>query len=199
MSEEPMVEKAEAEAETDAVVIRGTGVEEKAEVHGRFDVVCIGPDGKQKWSDTVENVVCTIGKNVALDAFFAGAPYNVVGPFMGLISSVGWGAGPLVGDTMGAHGGWTEAGLANLPTYTAPRKTCAWNAAAGGAKSLSAALSFAITGAGTAKGCFLVYGAGAVNTIDSVAGTLYSAGVFTGGDKVLGIGDTLNVTYTGSM
>jgi hypothetical protein len=118
---------------------------------------------------------------------------------MGLISSVSYGAGPVVGDSMGSHGGWTEAGNANAPTYTAPRKTAAWSAAGGGSKALSAALSFAITGTGTVKGCFLVYGPGAVSTIDNTSGVLWSAGLFTGGDKAVVNTDTLNVTYSTSL
>jgi hypothetical protein len=102
-------------------------------------------------------------------------------------------------DTMSSHAGWTEAGNANAPTYTAPRKTAAWSAASGGSKALSSALSFAITGTGTVKGAFMVYGSGAVSTIDNTSGTLYSAGVFSGGDKVVGNGDTLSVSYTASL
>jgi len=179
-------------------LIRRSDGEEKVELHGRFEVECVDKDGNVKWRDTIENVVCTLGKNVALDAFLAGAAYTVTGPFMGLISSVGWSA-VAAADTMASHAGWTEAGGSNAPTYTAPRKTAAWSAAAAGAKALSAVLSFVFTGGGTVKGCFLVYGTGAVNTIDSTAGVLYSAGVFTGGDKVVVSTDTLNVSYTASL
>jgi hypothetical protein len=163
---------------------------------GRYVVECIGADGKLKWRDTIENVVTTVGKNLALDTILAGSGYTVVGPYMGLISSVSYGAGPVAADTMSSHGGWTEAGNANAPTYTAPRKTCAWNAASGGSKALSSALSFAITGTGTVKGCFLVYGSGAVSTIDNTSGTLLSAGLFTGGDKAVVNTDTLNVSWS---
>src|SRR5262245_33405280 len=152
-----------------------------------------------KWSGEAPNVVCTVGKNVMLDNALAGSGYTVVGPFMGLISAVSFTSGPAAGDTMAAHGGWTEAGGTNAPTYTAPRKTAAWSAASGGAKALSAALQFAITSSGTVKGCFLTYGTGALSTIDNTAGTLYSAGTFTGGDKVVGNGDTLNVSYSTSL
>lgn len=108
-------------------------------------------------------------------------------------------AGPRIGDTMASHANWTEAGNANAPTYTAPRKTCAWSAASGGSKSLSASLSFAMTGSGTVKGGFIVLGSGAVSTIDNTAGTLLSAGVFTAGDKIVGSGDTVNVSYSMSV
>jgi hypothetical protein len=100
---------------------------------------------------------------------------------------------------MASHAGWLEAGGANAPTYTGNRKTAAWSAASGGSKALSAVLSFAITGSGTVKGCFLVFGTGAVSTKDDTNGVLYSAGLFSGGDKTVAIGDTLNVSYTASL
>jgi hypothetical protein len=100
---------------------------------------------------------------------------------------------------MASHAGWLESGGTNPPTYTAPRKTCAWSAAAGASKALSAALAFAMTGAGTVAGAFIVFGAGAVSTIDSTAGVLYSSGAFSGGNKTVGPGDTINVSYTASI
>lgn len=171
---------------------------EQAQAHGVYEVVCLGPNGQELWRDTIDNTVVTVGKNLALDTYLAGAAYTVVGPYMGLISSVGYSA-IAAGDTMASHAGWTEAGNANAPTYTAPRKTAAWSAASGGSKALSAALSFAITGSGTVKGAFLVFGSGALTTIDNTAGTLYSAGLFSGGDKVVGSGDTINVSFTASL
>lgn len=191
-------EKADASASADAMVIRGGGMSEKAEAHGVYTIECVGPDGVVKWTDTAENVVATVGKNLALDTYLAGSAYTVVGPFMGLISSTSFTA-VAAGDTMASHSGWLEAGNANAPTYTSPRKTAAWSAASAGSKALSAALSFAITGTGTVKGCFMVYGSGALTTIDNTAGTLYSAGLFTGGDKIVANLDTLNVSYTASL
>lgn len=194
-----MKEHGQAASATDATITRGAGEHESAEAHGRYVVECIGADGGVKWRDVIDNVVTTVGKNLALDTFLAGSAYTVTGPFMGLISAVSYVSAPVAADTMASHTGWTEAGATNAPTYTAPRKTAAWNAASGGSKSLSAALSFPLTGAGTVKGCFLVFGAGAVSTIDSTAGTLYSAGLFSGGDKIVANGDTLNVSWTGSL
>lgn len=153
---------------------------------------------EQVWSDVFHNVVCTVGKNVMLDAALAGSSYTVVGPYMGLISSTSYSA-VAAADTMTSHAGWLEAGGANAPTYTAPRKTCAWSAASAGAKALSASLSYSITGSGTVKGCFIVYGTGALSTIDNTAGSLYSAGTFTGGDQPVVNGNTLAVSYSTSL
>jgi hypothetical protein len=182
----------------DATVIRGSWLGERANAHGRYEIECIGADGKLKWRDTIENVVATVGKNLALDTFLAGAAYTVTGPYMGLISSTSYSA-VAAGDTMASHAGWLEAGGTNAPTYSGNRKTAAWSAAASGAKALSAALSFAITGTGTVKGAFLCYGSGALNTKDNTAGTLWSAGTFSTGDKAVVNGDTLNVNYSTSL
>jgi len=191
-------EKTNPTSKCDAGLLRSSGMNEKVQINGRFTAECFDKNGNLKWRDFIDNVVCTIGKNVVLDAYLAGSGYTVTGPFMGLISSVDWSA-VAAADTMASHAGWKEAGATNAPTYTAPRKTCAWDAAASGSKALSSALAFVFTGSGTVKGCFIVFGTGAVNTIDNTSGTLYSAGVFTGGDKVVADTDTLNVSYTASL
>lgn len=151
-----------------------------------------------KWDNTAPNVVCTIGKNTALDAFLAGSAYTAA-TFMGLIGAVSYTGVPVAGDTMASHATWTEGGATNAPTYTAPRKTLAWSAASSGSKAPSAAPVFAMTGAGTVKGVFISYGAGAVSTIDSTAGVLLSAGLFTGGDQVVVNTNTVTVTYSLAM
>lgn len=178
-----------------ATLIRAATLREVMTLTGKYHAMCIDKDGNLKWEDDIENTVMTTGKNVALDAFLAGAAYTVVGPYMGLISITSFTA-ISAADTMASHAGWLEAGNANAPTYTAPRKTAVWAAASGGSKALSAALSFAITGTGTVKGCFMVYFTGAVTTIDNTSGTLLSAGLFTGGDKPVVNTDTLNVSYS---
>jgi len=179
--------------------ISGSGVlAEEAEAHGRFTCECIGPDGEVKWSEEFDNLVTTVGKNLALDTFLAGSAYTVTGPYLGLIN--GSASSAVVGDTMASHAAWLEVGGTNAPQYTAPRKTLAWSAASGGSKVTSAAASFGIiTTGGTVGGCFLVFGSGALSTIDNTGGVLYSAGAFTGGSKTVAPGDTLNVTYTASL
>jgi hypothetical protein len=191
-------ERAHACECNDASVIRGSGLGEVAEAHGRYEIECRGPDGKLKWRDTIENVVATVGKNLALDTFLAGSAYTVVGPYMGLISSTSYSA-VAAGDTMTSHSGWLEAGGTNAPTYTGNRKTAVWSAATAGGKALSAALSFAITSTGTVKGAFLCFGTGAAATKDDTGGTLWSAGTFSTGDKAVVNGDSLNVNYSSSL
>lgn len=191
-------ERASARDCNDASVIRGSGLSEHAEAHGRYEVECIGADGQVKWRDFIENVVATVGKNLNLDTLFAGSAYTVTGPYMGLISSASYSA-VAAGDTMASHAGWLEAGSGNAPTYSGNRKTAVWSAAAAGSKALSAALSYAITGTGTVKGAFIVLGSGAVNTKEDTGGVLWSAGLFSTGDKAVINGDTLNVNFSTSL
>ena len=195
------IERAAAAAEAAACVARGALLREEAEAHGRWAVVCLGPDGEERWRDVVDNVVCTEGKNLMLDTALAGSSYTVTGPYVGLISSVSYSA-VAAGDTgaqINGSNGWKEAGGSNAPTYSGNRKTAAWSAASAGAKAFSGASVFSITGTGTVKGMFLLYGSAALSTIDDAHGTLWSAGLFSQGDKAVGSGDTLNVTYTTSL
>lgn len=182
----------------DASVIRGSRHNEDMNAEGFFTITCYDKDGNVKWEDIAKNTVATVGKNLAFNTFLNGSAYTVVGPYMGLISGTSFTA-TAASDTMTSHSGWLEAGNANAPTYTAPRATCVWASASAGAIALSSALNFAFTGSGTVQGCFIVYGSGAVSTIDSTAGTLWSAGTFTGGSKTVSSGDQINVSYSVSM
>lgn len=192
-----------AQAAAVAAVQRQSDFTEGMDAHGRYFVQCHGEDGALKWEDYVENVVCTEGKNFALDQILGGTAF--VAAYLGLISSVSYTA-VAAGDTMAqiaGTNGWREAGTTNAPQWTTPasgaRGTPSWSAAAAGAKSTSAAVTFSISTSGTIKGCFVVIGTGAVTTNLSTAGRLLSAGTFTGGDKVVGNGDTLSVTYSLSL
>ena len=190
-----------------ATVIRGSSVSEGLHVKGKYFARCLDKDGNLKWEDTIENTVMDVGANQLLDSAFGSGP--VAGPYLGLISSVGYTGIPLVGDTMTSHATlnhvWVEAGNgSNYPLWSTPasdaRATMTFAAASGRAKALTAAVSFTIAGTGgTVKGCFVVMGTGAVATNNNTSGVLYSAGVFTGGDKVLAVGDILQVTYSTSV
>lgn len=189
------IEKLNSHVHTDAGVLRVASIGEILALNGHYWASCVDAKGREKWRDEIENTVMTAGKNLALDTILAGSSYSVTGPYMGLISSVSYSA-ISAADTQASHAGWTEAGVTNAPTYTTPRKTAVFSSAAAGVKALSAALSFAITGTGTIKGCFIIFGTGAVTTIDNTSGTLLSAGLFTGGDKVVANTDTVNVSWS---
>jgi hypothetical protein len=174
---------------------------EQAKLIGTYYIECLGSDGTVKWTDTIHNTVMTEGKNLALDTILAGSAYTVVGPFMGLISSTSFTAiaATDVAAQINGTNAWTEAGSTNNPIYSGTRKTAVFSAASAGSKALSAALSFAITTGGTCKGAFMIYGTGAVSTINNTSGRLLSAGLFTGGDKTVSNGDTLNISWSLAM
>ena len=178
-----------------AAVVRGSAHGENLEAKGSYLIECVGPDGRLKWKETAKNLVTTVGKNELLDKALAGSAYTVTGPYLGLVSSTSYSA-VATADTMSSHGGWLEAGSANAPTYSGNRKTGAWAGASGGSKALSSPVSFGITGTGTVKGCFMVFGSAATNAVDGAVGILLSAGLFSGGDKSVANGDTLNVSYS---
>lgn len=183
-------------AETMAEVKMSSHVRELIKAEGVYTFECRDKDGNLRWTDTIDNTVVTVGKNAMLTAWLQTAAYTQTGPFMGLISSVSFSA-ISAADTMGSHAGWTEAGSTNAPDFTA-RITANgdWAAASAGAIALTTALSFAITSSGTLEGAFMVLGSGAVATLMSTAGVLFSAGLFTGGTRAVLNGDTVNVSYS---
>jgi hypothetical protein len=196
------MEKLNAIDKNDSFIERNSGNNEVVRAKGRYIVECLDKDGNLKWKDSIDNVVTDVGANLMLDTFLGGSANSTY--FLGLISSVGYSA-VAAGNTMASHAGWNEAGNGvNYPNWSTPasnaRATITWSAAAARAKALSANASFTIaTNGGTVKGCFIVTGSGAVATNNSTAGTLYSAGTFTGGDKVVSVSDVLNVSYSTSV
>ena len=158
---------------------------------GVYTAVCRDAEGNEIWRDEYQNLVTTAGRNDMLDKYLAGSAYTAAW-YLGIISSASY-SGISAADTMASHAGWLEAGLANAPAYSeAARRTAAWNAAASGSKALSAALVFTFTSSGTVKGSFL----SSVATKDGATGTLFSAGLFTGGDQPVVALNTVTVSYS---
>jgi hypothetical protein len=171
---------------------------EEAHAKGVYTFKCFEYEGGPLlWEDKIENVVCTLGKNLMLQTALTGSAYTVVGPYMGLISSLSFTA-VAAADTMASHAGWLEAGSTNAPTFAA-RLAPAFGTAASGAIALSSATSFTMTGAGTLQGAFIAYGTGAVTTLMSTAGTLLSAGVFTAGAQPVNAANVVQVSYSLSL
>ncbi len=183
-----MNEKMKLSDSCSASLGRHSGISESISLKGYFECICRDVYGVEKWRDVIHNLVTTVGKNDCLDKYLKGSAYTQT-IRMGL---KGAGAASS-GDTQASHGTWLEVGLANAPTYSGSRLSVTMGAASGGA-SVSPAQVFTFTGSGTVAGCFINNGGSA--TIDNTTGILFSAGDFSGGNKIVASTDTLSVTYT---
>jgi hypothetical protein len=172
---------------------------EEMGIHGNYHVLCHDENGNLKWEENFPNLVNAIGKQLMLDTLLRGSAYSVVGPYLGLINSGGTFA---AADTMTSHAGWTEftnytvSAVAQRGTAVFSASTSSGTTPSNITTSSASAITYTITGAGgTVGGCFLVTGTGAVATLSSTAGTLYSAGNFATA-KAVTAGDTVAVTYS---
>jgi hypothetical protein len=127
--------------------------------------------------------------------------YTTVGPFLGLTKVS---LTPAATDTMttlvttnaGEFINYTVGGSAVRGTAVFAASTSSGSTPNNISVSSAAAITYTITGAGgTVYGCFLVTGSGAVSTLSSTAGPLYSEGNFSTA-KVTTAGDTVSVTYS---
>jgi hypothetical protein len=166
-----------------------TATTEDTKAIGVYSVECFDASGALKWSDTFNNLVTTVGKNFMLDTTFSGSAYTA-GWFLGLVTGPGSGNTYAVGNTMASHAAWPES----VAYSNATRVAAAFGAASSGSKATSAAV-FNINATATIAGSFLVND----STKSGTTGTLYSVGNFTGGDRLVASGDTLNVTYTATL
>ena len=185
-------EKSTAVDSVAAEVIAGGGVKESAGACGVYTAICYGPDGVEKWRDTFPNLVVNVGLQLMNSTFFTGAGYTAAW-YLGLITGPGSGTTFAASDTMLSHGGWSEDTTysnANRPTVTFGSPSLADPSVIA-----STPTSFTINGTTTIAGAFLTTN----NTKGGTSGTLFSASDFTGGDRLLQSGDTLNVTYTFSL
>lgn len=173
-----------------AGVARGGPATAGAKAHGEYLIECFDKDGNLKWSTQVPNLVVDVGLQDMNTKYFTGSSYTAAW-YIGL-----YGAGasntPNKNDTMLSHAGWTEVTAysnANRPTVTFGTATTADPSVISNTASPA---TFNINGTATIGGAFLTTGSGKGGT----AGTLFSASDFTGGDRSVVNGDTVNVTYT---
>ncbi|MCP5414353.1 MAG: hypothetical protein H6961_07065 [Chromatiaceae bacterium] len=154
-------------------------------LENHYIVECIGPDGKLKWTDEFDNLVTNEGLNDNLDKYLKGSTYTAAF-YVGLTDGT-----PTVNaaDTMSSHAGWTE-----VTDYSeSTREALVLGTVASQSVDNSASkASYSINATATVGGAFIT----TVNTKGGTTGTLYGVGAFSGGDKSVDNGDTLNVTVT---
>jgi hypothetical protein len=176
---------------TAASIMRPAGAD-SARAGGVYTVTCVGADGKEKWSDTFHNLVVNQGLQDMNTKYFSGSSYTAAW-YLGLVTGPGSGTTFAAADTLASHAGWTEN-----TAYTGNRKAVTFGTATTADPSVisNSASPSAFTmnaDAQTIAGAFLC------NVATGTSGVLFSAGDFTGGDKVVDSGDTLNVTYSFSL
>lgn len=150
-----------------------------------YTVECVGADGRVKWTDEFDNLVVDAGLNDSLDKHLKGSSYTAAW-YVGLTEGSPTFA---AGDTMSSHSGWVE----EQDYSEAVRQTLTLGSVS--AKSVDNSASkavFSINGSATVGGAFVASN----STKGGSTGTLYGGGAFTGGNRSVVSGDTLNVTVT---
>jgi hypothetical protein len=179
---------------TAGLITQRTG-SERMGAGGVFTVTCVGADGQEKWSDTFHNLVVNQGLQDMNSKYFSGSAYTATW-YLGLVQGPGSGTTFAAGDTLATHAGWTE--LVPGTAYTGNRKAVTFGTATTADPSVisnsASPASFAMLVNGT-----VVAGALLSSVATGTSGILFSAGDFTGGDKTVDSGDTLNVTYSFSL
>jgi hypothetical protein len=141
-----------------------------------------------KWRDDIDNIYVNTGLNDVLDKFWKGSAYTAV-HYVGLTDGT-----PTVvaGDTSASHAGWVEVLAYGDSGETRPVLTLGSVASQSVDNSGSKAVFDINANGTTVGGAFLSTN----QVMGGTLGTLIAAGAFTGGDKTLDNGDTLNVTVT---
>ena len=184
------MEFSSAKDQVSASLVTRPALGESVGAGGVYTVTCVGADGVEKWTDTFHNLVVNQGLANMNGAYFAGSAQTTTW-YLGLVEGPGSGTTFAAGDILSSHAGWTEN-----TAYTGSRKAVTFGAASTANPSVisntASPSAFAMTGTATIAGAFLA------STTDN-SGILFSEGDFTGGDKSVASGDTLNVTYTFSL
>jgi hypothetical protein len=189
------MEFSSAKDEVSASLTTNKGATERVGAGGVFTVTCVGADGVEKWSDTFHNLVVNEGLQDMNAKYFQGSGYTAAW-YLGLVQGPGSSTTYAAGNTLASHAGWTE--LVPGTAYTGNRKAVTFGTATTADPSVisnsASPSSFAMLVNST-----VVAGAFLCSVASGTSGVLFSAGDFTGGDKTVDNGDTLNVTYTFSL
>jgi hypothetical protein len=185
------MEFSSAKDQVTATLVTRPGLGETVGAGGVYTVTCVGADGVEKWTDTFHNLVVNQGLANMNNAYFAASAQTTTW-YLGLVTGPGSGTAFAAADTLASHAGWTEN-----TDYAGTRKAVTFGAATSGSPSGQSAISnsaspssFVMNATATIAGAFLA------SVTSGTSGVLFSAGDFTGGDKSVASGDTLNVTYT---
>lgn len=162
---------------------------------GKYFVECYDKDGNLKWSDEASNLVVNTGLQYMAGTSLDGATARITAWYVGLITGPGSGTTFAAGDTASLHAGWAENTTYSNSTRPAATFAAATTANPSVVTNSASKATFNINNTATIAGAFLISN----DTKGGTSGTLFSASDFTGGDRSVGSGDTLQVTYTFSL
>jgi hypothetical protein len=190
------MEFSSAKDQVSASLVTRPGLGETVGAGGVYTVTCVGADGVEKWTDTFHNLVMNGGLANMNGAYFAGTAQTTTW-YLGLVTGPGTGTTFSATDTLASHGATGSGGWSENSSYTGSRKAVTFGSATTANPSVisnsASPSSFVMTGTATIAGAFLC------SASSGTSGILFSAGDFTGGDKSVASGDTLNVTYQFSL
>jgi hypothetical protein len=180
-----------------ASLVARPGSTERVGAGGVFTVTCHGSDGQFKWSDSFHNLVVNEGLQDMNSKYFKGSGYTAAW-FLGLVTGPGSGTTYAAGNTLAVHAGWTENTAYTTTGGAGVRAAVTFGTATTAdpsviANTASPSVFTMTSNAQTIAGAFLA----SVST--GTSGILFSAGDFTGGDKLVDSGDSLSVTYSFSL
>jgi hypothetical protein len=190
-------DKASSQDTIGAMLTRAASADGHAKAGGVFSIECRDSEGNLKWSEALHNLVVNVGLQDMNSKYFKGSGYTAAW-FLGLVTGPGSGTTFAAGDTLASHAGWTENTAYTTSGGAGIRAAVTFGTATTADPSVlnnSASPSvFTMTSnAQTIAGAFLA------SVSSGTSGILFSAGDFTGGDKVVDSGDSLSVTYQFSL
>ena len=189
-----MENKAKSTDSVASSVTQFKGFNEGARGGGVFHFKCFDKDGNLKWEDSAKNLVVNTGLQDMNTQYFKGVTYSAAW-YIGLVQGPASGNTYAAGDTLASHSGWTEDtnySGGNRATATFGTATTADPSVIDNSGSVAV---FSITGTTTIAGAFLTK----IQANNNNTGLLFSVSNFTGGDRAVINGDTLNVTYQFSL
>lgn len=155
-------------------------MDNKVKLGGHFTILHTTRDGRV-WRSVFDNMVVNQGLQNILDVSFMGSAATSAW-YLGLTDDT-----PTVAstDTMASHAGWVE-----FTGYNGTRK--AWTKVRSDQQlsNTASVATFSVTSVLTIGGAFLSSTATGASTV------LMAAGAFTGGDRAVATGDTVQLTYT---
>lgn len=189
-----MMEQAKSKDVVSSGLIARPSSEETARAMGKYFFECYDKDGNLKWTAESKNLVVNVGLQYMAGTALDGSTARITTWYIGLYGA-GSSNNPAASDTMSSHAGWTENTTYSNATRPAATFAVATTANPSVVTNTANKASYTINGTSTIGGAFLT----SDNTKGGTTGTLFSASDFTGGDRSVANGDTLQVTYQFSL